>query len=259
MVGTGLALGGTAVWNKPIINQIVLPAHAQTSTPLPTTFFGSTISPLVNAHTPRFSPIDLLVETAIAQQQDPSFACRAVQQSESTYQVTLIGLNRTVVSRQGVLNIDGSQGQLFPQANSCEEAVIIPASIMEVNNSALTLQFERAGDGAGLLTLVVPEGDGELPELEGCQPSDRRLKHDFDLLGYTDAGHALYRFKYLSDYNQRDFVGLMAQELLISNPQVVCTGPNGFYQVDYAQLGMRMSTFEAWQVHGDAAVHLGHH
>ena len=64
----------------------------------------------------------------------------------------------------------------------------------------------------------------------------------------------LYAFQYF--WSQVAYVGLMAQDLL-ANPQwasAVITHPLGFYTVNYAQLGLRMTTLEQWLETGDASV-----
>lgn len=48
----------------------------------------------------------------------------------------------------------------------------------------------------------------------------------------------------------------MAQELLDSRPDAVMTMPNGYYAVDYGAIGLKMTTWEAWQKCGKAAVKL---
>jgi hypothetical protein len=89
--------------------------------------------------------------------------------------------------------------------------------------------------------------------------SDIRLKQNVHLLATLENGLKIYSFKYLWD--DATYVGVMAQDLL-ANPawrDAVVTLPNGFYAVDYAMLGLRMATLEAWQAQGVAAIRSGGH
>ena len=81
---------------------------------------------------------------------------------------------------------------------------------------------------------------------EGCVfTSDRRLKRDLVALGTLDNGLALYRFRYT--WSDIVYVGVMAQDVLLVQPDAVVTGADGFYRVDYAALGLRMMTYAEWQ------------
>jgi outer membrane immunogenic protein len=78
----------------------------------------------------------------------------------------------------------------------------------------------------------------------GPAPSDMRLKRDIALVGYLDNGLGLYRYRYLWD--DTIYVGVMAQEVAQLAPQAVLLGSDGYLRVDYAQLGLRMQTWERW-------------
>lgn len=92
-------------------------------------------------------------------------------------------------------------------------------------------------------------GAGGLPgggQFGGPGGSDRWLKQDIALVGTALDGKVnLYRFKYLGD--TQDYVGVMAQELLTTHPEVVFKAPDGFYRVDYAKLGVPFLTYEEWK------------
>lgn len=86
--------------------------------------------------------------------------------------------------------------------------------------------------------------------------SDRRLKRDIKPLAELNDGTKLYSFKYL--WSETDHVGVMAQDLL-NDPQqakAVSKQPNGFYVVDYRQLGLQMVTLETWADAGIDSVFL---
>lgn len=76
-------------------------------------------------------------------------------------------------------------------------------------------------------------------------PSDRQLKKDIRLLDTLPGGIRIYSFRYFWDDQQ--YVGVMAQDLLESHPDAVITGPDGYYRVNYTMLGIRMLTYEQWQ------------
>jgi hypothetical protein len=75
-------------------------------------------------------------------------------------------------------------------------------------------------------------------------PSDRRLKRDIAKLGPLDGDIDLYRYRYLWD--DQEYVGVMAQELLEVRPDAVVKGANGYLAVDYAKLGTRLMTWQEW-------------
>lgn len=68
--------------------------------------------------------------------------------------------------------------------------------------------------------------------------SDRRLKKDVTRVATHPAGFGVYRFKYL--WSDVEHIGVLAQEVLDIVPTAVSRGEQGFLQVDYAALGMRM-------------------
>jgi len=77
------------------------------------------------------------------------------------------------------------------------------------------------------------------------QPSDRRLKTDIVALGETEDGVKLYSWKYKSD-QVTIWVGVMAQDLEATHPEALVTGTDGFYRVNYSDLGVQMMTLEQW-------------
>jgi hypothetical protein len=68
-------------------------------------------------------------------------------------------------------------------------------------------------------------------------PSDRRLKRNIDLLE-TRNDIKIYSFQYL--WSDEYFVGVMAQDLLGTKYESAVKEHNGFYTVDYSQLGFNM-------------------
>jgi hypothetical protein len=74
--------------------------------------------------------------------------------------------------------------------------------------------------------------------------SDRRLKHELVRVGQFLDSVGLYRFKYLWD--ERDYVGVIAQEVAGAVPDAVREGADGYLRVNYARLGLTVQTWEDW-------------
>ncbi len=73
--------------------------------------------------------------------------------------------------------------------------------------------------------------------------SDRRLKKNISRIGsYGDI--PLYRFQY--KWGSTEYVGTMAQDIAESHTSAVSVGSDGYYRVDYSQLGFDMTTYEEW-------------
>ena len=85
-------------------------------------------------------------------------------------------------------------------------------------------------------------------------PSDARLKRHVRHLTTLDNGLRIYSFEYLWDNTA--YVGVMAQDLLDHEVwgTAVVEMPNGYYAVDYAALGLRMTTLAEWQARGMAVL-----
>ncbi len=86
--------------------------------------------------------------------------------------------------------------------------------------------------------------------------SDVRLKHDVDPPSTLPDGIRLHEFSYLGD--ARRFVGVVAQELLADErfAGAVSVGPDGFYRVDYAALGLDHLTSDTMLEAGTRAIEI---
>jgi hypothetical protein len=70
--------------------------------------------------------------------------------------------------------------------------------------------------------------------------SDRRLKQNIELVGRDERTMLpLYEFEYINGSGRR-FMGVMAQDVVESHPDMVFTMPDGFMAVNYAGLGIEM-------------------
>ena len=80
--------------------------------------------------------------------------------------------------------------------------------------------------------------------VSGPAPSDVRLKRDIHAIDRLANGLTVYRFRYL--WSDVEMVGVMAQDVLEVVPDAVVMGAEGFYSVDYGQLGLRCTTYADW-------------
>jgi hypothetical protein len=68
--------------------------------------------------------------------------------------------------------------------------------------------------------------------------SDARLKSDIEKVGSTAYGLPLYHFCYTG--RPERYEGVMAQDVLDVMPSAVLEGPEGYYRVNYRELGLAM-------------------
>lgn len=170
------ALGGATlatVWQKPVINAVMLPAHAQTS---PETIVFFVLQDNTNSVTQspnRFSPLDMFIEPAQAGQNGEFFNlnvdAKAVSMGDGQWQVDVRN-NQGSLNRTGLLQ-EGVEGTLTPNAGvggsfqGCppfSEVDSFGAIISSVNELEMIIDLDT-GEGPAVLT--IPLGDGELPPL----------------------------------------------------------------------------------------------
>ena len=82
----------------------------------------------------------------------------------------------------------------------------------------------------------------------GGRRSDLVLKHDIVPLGHLSNGINYYRFKYIG--SNRDYVGVMAQEVLAVMPSAVTRGRDGYLRVFYEKIGFQFQTYQQWKTSG---------
>lgn len=70
--------------------------------------------------------------------------------------------------------------------------------------------------------------------LSAAKFSDRRLKRNLVRIGTTLGGLAIYEFEYL--WSKIRHIGVLAQEALAKQPEVVGVHPTGFLMVDYGKV-----------------------
>jgi hypothetical protein len=70
--------------------------------------------------------------------------------------------------------------------------------------------------------------------------SDRRLKENIELVGRDERTMLpLYEFEYIGGTGKR-YLGVMAQDVIKTHPEMVFTMPDGYMAVNYAGLGIEM-------------------
>jgi len=85
---------------------------------------------------------------------------------------------------------------------------------------------------------------GYLPSVAQAISSDIRLKKDIEFFG-EENGHKTYKFKYITDESNQEYIGVMAQDLLEDFPDAVLKSDDGFYAVDYNKIGVNFRRSEA--------------
>lgn len=70
--------------------------------------------------------------------------------------------------------------------------------------------------------------------------SDARLKEDIHHLG-KENGHNVYRFRYLN--GEKEYIGVMAQEVANIDPEAVGVDEQGFMHVDYDKIGVKFREY----------------
>ena len=90
---------------------------------------------------------------------------------------------------------------------------------------------DRAGQLMNSISFGMNVASGIMSFFPG---SDIRLKEDIKKIGTSIDGHNIYKFKYLDQ--DREFIGVMAQEVMKTHPDAVIKLSSGYYGVDYSQL-----------------------
>jgi hypothetical protein len=92
------------------------------------------------------------------------------------------------------------------------------------------------GTSSGASTVSDPMSDiGKVAQIAAMFASDRRVKRDIRTVGWDAKGRRWVTFAYLWAPLRRMF-GVIAQEILKSDPEAVVAGPGGTLMVNYARL-----------------------
>ena len=258
-------------WVAPIISSITLPAHAATSpTTTPTTTTTPTPTPLTlqlncsagsvgtvfDANTSIFTFTISGAITATPSVADLSGIMVSIEFGPGDTYLSDIGNTGPGNIVQVTTAADGTFSTVVMLAQwltttadfVCSglgyEMKLVSASSFSTNNPSFAVELASTSCSAP----------------SGCETrpfnSDIRLKTDITPLGQTNEGFSLYRFKYLNDKNNVEYVGVMAQDLLDTHPEAVVVKESGFYGVYYDRLNLRMTTYSDWIRDGLESVQL---
>lgn len=97
------------------------------------------------------------------------------------------------------------------------------------------LQGASAGSMFGPWGTVIGGVGGAL--LGGFSKSDSRLKENVEPMG-TENGHNIYQFNYIG--KPEKYIGVMADEVVQTNPDAVRRGDDGYLEVNYDAINVRM-------------------
>jgi hypothetical protein len=121
--------------------------------------------------------------------------------------------------------LSGSQVNA-PQFQMATPTQIQPPPIFQAAQATATNANNTATSAIGGLAKM---GAAAIPLM-----SDRRLKENIVRVGATPAGVPVYEYNLLGSDERT--TGVMAQELLETQPDAVSVGDDGFYRVDYSKV-----------------------
>lgn len=265
LAGAGAYQIMPATWHKPIINSVIIPAHAQTSptdqsplepptteppTPEPTTYTidcnSVTFSPTGVATCGQFPNYDFtLTVSGSVSTSDGSSAAGVVVIRVSHTDVTR-SINPTAsheyTRTAGMLTVDASNQFSGSVTIARQEGTWLDTRTLHVG-------FEDPVHGAPIVCSDIETN---------CLVSDIRLKNAVQLLGLSSKGFKLYRFHYTTDVSEQTYVGVMAQDLIETHPQALVKDNRGYFAVNYSLLGLKMASYADWQQHGLESVESVH-
>ena len=244
-----LAIGAPAAWAKPVVDSMVLPVHAAMTGAI--SGGGGAREEFAKS-----SPLlDYLVPQAHAAGKS-SPGCISIQ-----YQLTGDMVTNVVVVIVTQDKCGGTEKNLA-MTNTAGNEYVANGTIFDPVKLIMTNPMAGPGEKFGecyvkeRLPFDVFRGETCVEDGIECDESDSRLKTDIHSLGKTGDGINIYRFKYLSDETQTDYVGVMAQDLLDTRPHALVIGEDGFYRVKYGELGMRMAKYNDYANRGMESINL---
>ena len=262
----GLAVG--SVWATPVVSSVVLPVHAETSGNEASGVSSEISFPTSgnNSNNPEYivKMLNVISDDAHASPDISRFhLCVFPKQDDSMVDVKVrreVGVEECL-STEDFEAIDVPVNNTYRDLNFVEEACdkcsdthMFQILFNTIENGA---KGEISDGYGGRYQFDIPFGGCSLPTVNCCiEESDIRLKTDIQALGETPSGISIYRYKYLKDENQTEYVGVMAQDLVETYPNALVIGEDGYYRVKYSELGMQMVRFEKYEKYGMNAVNL---
>ena len=217
-------------WTKPIVDSVVLPVHAQmspttaaptttttttTMAPLPTNFRGNVATGVTD------TGFDKIISAFISEAHAGGFpgmgdCCVSSPDSMGFDLKLLVGSNGFF----GFYEVSGTVGggsQMVTDSNGCfPVSLSIGVSAITATGAQVDINgaMSNVPDGMGC-----PTNPGPNIECQAPNDSDIRLKTDIQKLDRIANDQQLYRFKYLDDVSQTDYVGIMVQDILETHPE----------------------------------------
>lgn len=159
---------------------------------------------------------------------------------------------QTATTQAGILGAVGdsqqqqAQAQLNAAMQAAQEGQQLTIAQQQLLNSALGLMPSNQGttssSGTGTQTVTQNMGIGGVLGALGTGAqiagmfSDGRLKDDVKTISHDGKGRRWVTFRYKWDPPGTKYVGVIAQEILASDPDAVSAHDSGFYRVDYSKL-----------------------
>lgn len=138
-------------------------------------------------------------------------------------------LTKRNVPLNELLALTGQSQIASPSFANAPQTGVGGTDVGGIFNSAFANQNTQYANQQGLLGGLFSAGASLLPLL-----SDRRAKRDIRRVGTTERGHAVYEYRYLND--DETHIGVMAQEVMATNPDAVWMAEDGLYRVNYAMV-----------------------
>ena len=157
---------------------------------------------------------------------------------------TLQGISGlTQIAQAGTGVYSGAQNYLAQASTSAGQAAQIAGSsatglASADANYALAQQQAQASSASGIGSLIgTVASAGTNSVIGGFLASDKRLKTNIKFKEVRN-GHSIYTWDWIEGHNYGYNEGVIAQEVMETNPEAVIMMSNGYYAVDYEQLGV---------------------
>ena len=252
--GSAVIVAGKSLpenWTKPVVDSVMLPAHAQTS-------IICTIDITYAISVPG-GDVDGSYSYNIYNypggwNEVPPVSVNFSTSVNLTIPIALApGQYEVSAGASAQQTIDGNDTTATGQTSlSCCSAPIPLGQNWTIDNSNTS-----SGGGDNVLVTIGADGSCQVAPAPSA-PSDIRLKTNIEALSISREGYNLYKFQYIGENNGNTYVGVMAQDVISRNPEAVIQNASGFYMVRYAQLGLKMVTLKQWKSEGPDSVELLH-
>lgn len=273
--GSGAVVAGKCLpegWTRPVINSVMLPAHASTTNdtdsggtdtttteaPLPTSYNDTLVFNAIEGRINHLEDVlSVFVQDALAKYAPPSGGSMCVDTSNAPDFIATVLIKDEQLSGyfKGTGTIGSSNPTLLTHMGGCDiyGTVEIMVTSYDANGAVYTVYTDS---GNYVAPGTAPAGT-TCPQIPvDCAASDIRLKTNIEAISTSREGFDLYKFQYLSDVNENTYVGVMAQDVISRHPEAIVQNEFGFYMVRYDLLGLKMVTLDKWELEGPDSVEL---